>query len=350
MQTNLDLYTDYLISSFGATTATGLSQLTDGAVSHDAVTRFVTGLAGSSKSLWQQVKGFVRQVEAPDGVVVIDDTIIEKGHSEENGLICFHYDHSKDRYVKGINLISAVYRRHTIQIPLAYELVIKTLRSELKSRQTVWKSDTTKNEMFRDLVNTVSLNQVLFHYVACESWYTNADNINWVLTMGKHLIGAVKSNLEVALSKEDKRAGKFVKISQLKLQLGICLVYIRSVDQPLLLSKDIFVNEDGSEGVLYVISTHTSLTFQQIQATYQKRWGLEEYHKALKNNASIHKSPTKTIQTQANHLFASLCAYVKLERLKVREKTNQFALKARLYLKAIQAAFKELNSLKLKFA
>jgi hypothetical protein len=31
----LDLYTDYLISSFGATTATGLSKLLDGQVSHE---------------------------------------------------------------------------------------------------------------------------------------------------------------------------------------------------------------------------------------------------------------------------------------------------------------------------
>jgi hypothetical protein len=37
----LDLYTDYLISSFGQTTATGLSQLLDGEVSHDQVTRFL---------------------------------------------------------------------------------------------------------------------------------------------------------------------------------------------------------------------------------------------------------------------------------------------------------------------
>jgi hypothetical protein len=169
MDRNLDLYTDYLISSFGATTATGLSQLTDGALSHDDVTRFLAGLAGSSKSLWQEVKPFVRQVEALDGVVVIDDTIIEKAHTDENGLICFHYDHSKDRYVKGINLLSALYRGHTIQIPLSYELVVKTLRWELKSRKTVWKSAPTKNEMFRDLVKTVAVNQVLFHYVACQS-------------------------------------------------------------------------------------------------------------------------------------------------------------------------------------
>ena len=38
----LELYSDYLLSSFGATTATGLSALVDGAVSHDQVTRFLS--------------------------------------------------------------------------------------------------------------------------------------------------------------------------------------------------------------------------------------------------------------------------------------------------------------------
>ena len=37
----LDLYSDYLLSSFGPTTATGLSALLDGQVSHDQVTRFL---------------------------------------------------------------------------------------------------------------------------------------------------------------------------------------------------------------------------------------------------------------------------------------------------------------------
>ena len=35
--TELDLYTDYLLSSFGAATTTGLSQMVDGAVRHDKV-------------------------------------------------------------------------------------------------------------------------------------------------------------------------------------------------------------------------------------------------------------------------------------------------------------------------
>ena len=35
----LDLYTDYLLSSFGATTETGLSELVKGEIGHDEITR-----------------------------------------------------------------------------------------------------------------------------------------------------------------------------------------------------------------------------------------------------------------------------------------------------------------------
>jgi hypothetical protein len=38
---HFDLYTDYLISSFGPTTATGLSRLLEGQLSHDQVTRLL---------------------------------------------------------------------------------------------------------------------------------------------------------------------------------------------------------------------------------------------------------------------------------------------------------------------
>jgi hypothetical protein len=38
----LDLYSDYLISSFAQTTATGLSLLLDNEYSHDQITRFLS--------------------------------------------------------------------------------------------------------------------------------------------------------------------------------------------------------------------------------------------------------------------------------------------------------------------
>jgi hypothetical protein len=51
----LDLYADYLISSFGPTTATGLSRLLSSGLSHDKITRFLAGQPMTSAHLWSLV-------------------------------------------------------------------------------------------------------------------------------------------------------------------------------------------------------------------------------------------------------------------------------------------------------
>ena len=67
---DLDLYADYLLSTFGAATATGLSAMADGDVSYDQITRFLSAQEYTSKDLWQQVKSTVRSVERDVGVGV----------------------------------------------------------------------------------------------------------------------------------------------------------------------------------------------------------------------------------------------------------------------------------------
>ena len=79
---------------------------------------------------------------------------------------------------------------------------------------------------------------------------------------------------------------------------------------------------------------------------YKKRWSVEEYHKSLKQNISIAKSPTRTLATQSNHVFALILAYVKLEKMKFINKLNHFALKTKIYHAALKAAFNELSILK----
>jgi len=63
----LDLYVDYLISSFGPTTATGLSNLLDGELSYDKITRLLAGPSQTSMDLWFLVKSQVRPVENEKG-------------------------------------------------------------------------------------------------------------------------------------------------------------------------------------------------------------------------------------------------------------------------------------------
>ncbi|MBE8168616.1 MAG: IS701 family transposase, partial [Shewanella sp.] len=62
----VELYSDYLLSSFGQVTTTGMSALLDGAYSHDQVTRLLSTNDFDSKTLWCMVKSTVRQVETDD--------------------------------------------------------------------------------------------------------------------------------------------------------------------------------------------------------------------------------------------------------------------------------------------
>ena len=109
--------------------------------------------------------------------------------------------------------------------------------------------------------------------------------------------------------------------------------------------RQVFKNADGSIGVRYLVTSDLTFNADQLATIFKRRWKVEEYHRSLKQNASVAKSPTRTETTQTNHFIAALWAYTKLELLKVRTKKNHYALKSQLYLKALQQAFAALRDL-----
>ncbi len=84
-----------MIASFSQTSATGLSNLVNGEISHDQVTRFLSQETKTAKDLWLIAKPFVKKIQSEQGVLIIDDSIEEKPYTDENDIICWHYDHSK---------------------------------------------------------------------------------------------------------------------------------------------------------------------------------------------------------------------------------------------------------------
>jgi hypothetical protein len=113
-----------------------------------------------------------------------------------------------------------------------------------------------------------------------------------------------------------------------------------------LIIRRIFTNKDGSTGTVNLICSDLTLTGEEVATIYQKRWKVEEFHKSLKSNAGLAKSPTRTPTTQNNHIFMTIMAVFKLECLKIKHQTNHFALKAKLYIKATQQAFAKLQQFK----
>jgi len=114
------------------------------------------------------------------------------------------------------------------------------------------------------------------------------------------------------------------------------------------MTKQIFINKDESTGCRFLVTNDVHLTNDEFTTIYKKRWSVEEYHKSLKQNVSIGKSPTRKVKTQTNHLYASIIGYIKLEKLKFINKMNHFAMKTKIYNQALKAAFKELAVLKQK--
>ena len=348
MDTLLDLYSDYLISSFGQTTATGLANLLQGGLSHDQITRFLASPPRTSADLWKIVKPFVRRIQNDEAAMIVDDSISEKPYTDENDIVCWHYDHSHQRTIKGINFLTSLYHSHGVSLPIGFALVAKTEHYiDPKDSKAKRRSPISKNEHYRALLEQAVQNQIPFRYVLNDVWYSAAENMMFIRhTLGKDFIMPLKSNRKVALSLADKQQGRYVRVDTLELEPNVLTtIYLEGVNFPMLLVKQVFVNEDSSTGILYLVTSDTTLSYDAITTLYQKRWNVEPYHKSLKQNASLEKSPTQTVTSQTNHFFAALCAFIKLEMLKGTTQLNHFALKTKLYVNALQVAFSTLREL-----
>jgi hypothetical protein len=258
----LDLYSDYLISSFGQTTGTGMAELLGRSLSHDRIQRFLSKQDFTSADLWEVVKPHVRAVQQPEGVIIVDDSIAEKPYTDENDIVCWHYDHAQDRQVKGINFLSALYHAQAVSLPVGFRVVAKTeYYTDKKDGKTKRRSPISKNEHYRALLRQAQHNQIPFRYVLNDVWYASAENMMFV----KHELEAdfimpLKANRKVALSVPDKQQGRYGPVDSLILEAGVVrTVYLEGVDFPLVLLKQVFANEGGSTGIQYLVSSDTAL-------------------------------------------------------------------------------------------
>lgn len=156
MENIQDLNTDYLLSSFGQVTSTGLSSLQDGSVSHIKFTLHLSDGEFGGKELWLSVKSFVKQYWTNQACVIFDDTIIEKPYSKGDEYNCDHYDHSKSGNVKGFNLLNSLYHSESekgqVRVPITYHLVAKTLLyCGVGAKKEKRSAKVFKSELFRDM-------------------------------------------------------------------------------------------------------------------------------------------------------------------------------------------------------
>lgn len=344
----LDIYTDYLICQNKYATATGLADMLDGNISHDKVSRLLRQNQFDSKNLWAYVKPTIRKHERTGGVLILDDCIEEKPYTDENPINCWHYSHAKGTVLKGINLLSCMVRYDDVCLPVGYEVIKKDIKYvDPETQRNRRKSSITKNQLFRQLIDQAHKNDVLFDYVLADNWFGSKANMSFLTdTLKKSFIIGIKSNRTLALSENDALRGQFQRVNSLELEEDMVhKVWLKGLTFPVNLLIKKFKNENGHTGILYLVSNDLTIDADRMYQVYQKRWKIEEFHKSIKQNASLAKSPTKKEHTQRNHIFASVIAYCKLEFLNIKQSTNHFAIKYKLIVRANQVAYQELQKM-----
>jgi hypothetical protein len=346
----LDLYSDYLLVSTKKATATGLSELVDKSISHDQITRFLAGEELNGKSLWLKIKKLVRQYENVEGCLIFDDTIVEKAYMDENEIICWHYDHSKGRNVKGMNILTAFYASENehgkIQTPVNYQIIAKTkIEKDAKSGKERRVSEKTKNEMMQEMITREIQKRVKFGYILADSWFCSNENMRFIQKKKKVFIFETKDNRLAARSEDERRKGQFVRIDHLDIPEGTPTpIYLKDLQFQVILYRQVFKNKDGSAGERYLVTNDKTMTDDRFKTLYKKRWSVEVYHESIKQNTSIGSSPAHTVKTQSNHIFASIYAYVKLEVIKLNHGYNHFAMKSQIYLASLKRAMELLSA------
>lgn len=341
-----DLYMDYLISSTRQTTCTGLSEVLEGSISHDKFTRLLSNGNFDSRSLWKQSKVIAQEISRSGSIKVLsfDDSIMPKPHTKESALNCWHFDHCSGTNVKGVQFLTALFNTEDMNVPVMMELIKKEIltvdENTGKHKRT---SKVSKNELFRSMVTQCS-SHLDIDYVLSDSWFSSSANLKHIVACGLDFIIALKANRLVALSEKDRQEGKWINIRSLELEQVSKKVWLKGIDFPLLLTRQVFKNGDDT-AYLYLISSDLSLSFEQVTTLYKKRWSVEQYHKEVKQITSFGKSPTKTVKTQSNHFYLSIMAYSKVEILKIRTKSNAFAMKDRIYYSALKHAMEQIKEL-----
>jgi hypothetical protein len=146
--------------------------------SHDAFTRLLTRLEPDAEALWQEAQS---QVERQSGVLLIDDSTLDKPYARQIELVSRHWSGKHQAVVSGINLVTLLWTDGERHIPCDYRLYAKE------------QDGLSKNDHFRQMLTTAHEHDFAPQCVLFDNWYASLDNLKQVRSLGWHWLTQLKS-------------------------------------------------------------------------------------------------------------------------------------------------------------
>ena len=139
------------------------------APAHDAFTRLLHRLEPDPETLWDEARPLV---EPAKGVLVIDDSTLDKPYAQKIGLVGRHWSGKHHAVVRGINLITLLWTDGDRQIPCDYRLYDKS------------KDKLTKNDHFGGMLRVAHARGFAPGCVAFDGWYSGLENLKLIRSLG----------------------------------------------------------------------------------------------------------------------------------------------------------------------
>jgi len=279
---------------------------------HDAYTRLLTRLEPDPETLYREVEPLVAK---GDGVLVIDDSTLDKFHAKAIEPVHRHGSGKPKAVVRGINLITMVWTDGDRTLPVDYRVYDKPV------------DGLTKNDHFRAMIEAARRRGFRPRAVLFDSGYSGLENLKAVRDCGWTFLTQRKVNRRVDLERRGYRA-----IAETPIAEGGAIVHREGFGSIRVFKA---VSRDGD--VEYWATNDLAMDELRRLELAERCWSIEEYHRALKQCCNVERCQARSARAQRNHIGMAIRAFLRLERHFYATGVSWYEAKARIVRGAVRA-------------
>lgn len=279
-------------------TANALSEVSPNSLSHDSVSRWLAEAECRPRDVWQAAKN---KVEGP-GILVADETIIDKNRSQKIELVRWQYSGTEHDVIRGIGLLNMFWvGQNEESTPVDFRIYEPI------------EDGKTKNDHFRDMLKIAYERGVKPQAVVADSWYSSLNNVKCVRDLGWFWVMGLRKNRIV---------NRGENLESLEIPEGGLKVHLRGYGW---ITVFRLVAKNGRTD--YMGTNLENPSREQVIDLVKKRWGVEVFHRELKQTCGLECCQARSGRAQRNHIGLALLSWIRQSELRNRFACSIYQLK-----------------------
>ena len=151
--------------------------------------------------------------------------------------------------------------------------------------------------------------------MTADAWYSSIDNLKLLRNKGLGFLAGIAKNRQVAIN-----GGKYTQVQKLEIPDKGLVVHLKEFGYVKVFCRT-FKNEVSRYYIMYLPDENATLalTSSEFKEAHTVHWGIECYHRAIKQLCGISRFMVRTTEAIMTHLFCAIRAFTQLELMRAEE-------------------------------